>query len=134
MATQEYVLVNRERLRSQINSGYMYRLTWVCLEDFSIWEMIVDEEYRNYLQKGWRNICTRDRYWGVYQNLHPTTRTSKQGYGVLNADHAAECIIPIDSQSMACDVIITAKAEYDRITADPRTAHSETATVDQTIS
>lgn len=125
----EYVLVNRERLRSQINQGYMYRLTWVCLEDFSIWEMIVDEEYRNYLQKGWRNICTRDRYWGVYQGLHRTTRTSKQGYGVLNADYAAELLIPIDSQSMACDVIITAKAEYDRIRSHPGITNFEAATV-----
>jgi hypothetical protein len=107
----KYVLVNRERFTSQLNGTAMWRLTWVCLDDMSVWEMTVDSSMDNYLKRGWRGIVNDDRPWGVYTGLKRTGRTNKHGTPILTADSRPERIIPIESQDLACDVIIKAQEQ-----------------------
>lgn len=108
----EYVLVNKEQFKSRTGTR-MWRLTWVCLNDFTHWETTVDEGMDNFLSRGWRRICTDSEPWGVFTGLKRTTKTNKMGVPIITADSKQERIIPIESQAVAIDVILAAQRNED---------------------
>ena len=103
--TRQYVLVDIREMNSKLNGGTYYRLTWVCIDDMTRWEMDVQDSYRNYLRNGWRSIIDNQR-WGVYEGMWETARNTNRGVNVLSADSRPECIIPIDTQDLAIEVIL----------------------------
>jgi hypothetical protein len=109
--TREYVLVDIKKMPSKMNGGMFYRLTWACLDDMTRWETDVQENYRNWLKNGWCDIVDNKRY-GVYTNLQRSSRQNNRKVGVVTADSYPECIIPIDTQELAVDVVV---AEQQRI-------------------
>ena len=108
----DYVLVNKEQFRSRTGTR-MWRLTWVCLDDFTHWETTVDEGMDNFLSRGWRRVCNNPEPWGVYRGLRRTTKSNKMGVPIITADSRQECVVPIDSQAMAIDVILAAQRNED---------------------
>lgn len=102
---RHYVLVNIELRPSKINSGHFYRLTWVCLDDMTRWETDVQDTYRNWNRNGWRDLV-ENQQWGVYQNLRRSSRSTQREHGVVTADSYPDCIIPIDTQELAVEVVI----------------------------
>ena len=107
----KYVLVNKERFTSRLNGTPMWRLTWICLDDMTHWEMTVDSSMDNFLKRGWRGIVNNDQYWGVYMGLKRTGKKNKYGIDILTADSRPECIIPIESQDLACEVVMAKQRE-----------------------
>jgi hypothetical protein len=103
--TKDYVLVDIRQIKSQINGGHFYRLTWVCLDDMTRWETDVQDNYRNWEKNGWRDLV-ENRRWGVYHGLRRSTRQNRREYGVVTADSYPDCIIPIDTQDLAVEVVI----------------------------
>ena len=110
---KRYILVDITEMNSKLNGGTFYRLTWVCFEDMTRWEMDVQDNYRNYLQNGWRTIINEQR-WGVYEGMKETSRNTARGVNVLSADSKPDCVIPIDTQETAIEVILK---EQDRLNA-----------------
>lgn len=108
---KRYILVDITEMNSKLNGGTFYRLTWVCIDDMTRWEMDVQDNYRNYLQNGWRSII-ENRSWGVYEGMIETHRSTNRGRSVLSADSKPECVIPIDTQELAIDVVL---AEQSRL-------------------
>lgn len=102
---RDYVLVNIEPRPSKINGGHFYRLTWVCIDDMTRWETDVQSNYRNWEKNGWRDLV-ENRRWGVYQQLRRSSRSTQREHGVVTADSYPDCIIPIDTQDLAVDVVI----------------------------
>ena len=103
--SRAYVLLAIKEMTSTLNGGIFYRLTWVCLDDLTRWEMDVQDNYRNYLKNGWRTII-KERRWGVYTGMQETSRITNLGVNVLSADSKPECIVPIESASLAADVVL----------------------------
>ena len=103
--SRAYVLLAIKEMTSTLNGGIFYRLTWVCLDDLTRWEMDVQDNYRNYLKNGWRTII-KERKWGVYTGMQETGRITNLGINVLSADSKPECIVPIESASLAADVVL----------------------------
>jgi hypothetical protein len=89
----------------------MYRYTWIELDTLEIWETTVDESYRNWQKKGWDQLSQGDQPYGIYTGLRKSQRTSRQGYGILTADSRPELLLPIESQDLACDVVLKLKEE-----------------------
>ena len=105
-----YILINRKQLRSRTGAR-MWRLTWVCVEDLTVWETTVADDMDNYKINGWRNPCNSPTPWGVYTGLRRTKKTTSDGTPIITADSRQELVLPIDSQDIAADIIITLKEE-----------------------
>jgi hypothetical protein len=103
--TYQYVLVDIAEQTSRLNGGEFYRLTWVCMDDMTRWETDVQDNYRNYLKNGWRSIV-HQQLWGVYEGLTRSTRSTNRNVGVITADSRPVCVIPINTQATAIEVVL----------------------------
>lgn len=101
---KQYVLVDIKQMKSKMNGGIFFRLTWACLDDMTRWETDVQETYRNWLKNGWRDIVENRRY-GVYTNLQRSSRQNNRKVGVVTADSYPECIAATD-QETAVEVVV----------------------------
>lgn len=107
-----YILIDKQQSRSRTGAR-LWRLTWVCLDDFTRWETSIAEDMDNFLNNGWRSVCNNPTPWGVYVGLKRTSKTNKEGIPIITADSKQERIISIESQDLACDVIMAAKESSD---------------------
>lgn len=105
----EYVLVDRRQYVSR-NRTKMWRLIWVNLDEFAVYEMTVDSGFDNYTTRGWRQIVHSDQPWGIYTGLRKTSKTSRDGYGILTADARAHLELAIVSQDEACELVMALQA------------------------
>ena len=99
-----YVLVDIRQLKSRMNGGIYYRLTWACLDDMTRWETDVQDTYRNWTKNGWRAIV-ENRQYGVYTRLQRSSRQNNRNIGVITADSYPDCITATD-QETAVEVVI----------------------------
>jgi hypothetical protein len=114
----EYVLVDIREMKSPLNGGTFYRITWVCLDDMTRWETDCQDNYRNWSKNGWQDIIMNKRY-GVYTNLTRTTRQNNRKVAIITADSYPKLDIAIDTQSIAVDVVI---AEQERLARQHQTS------------
>ena len=103
--TYQYILVDIAEQNSRLNGGEFYRLTWVCMDDMTRWETDVQDNYRNYLKNGWRSIV-HQKLWGVYEGLTRSSRNTTRNIGVITADSKPVCVIPINRQDTAIEVVL----------------------------
>ncbi len=87
----KYILFESRPGHSQMNQCPMWRLTWYCVDDNSVWEMTIDETYRNW--QHWRDFVTGPN-WGVYSGLRRTRKRTREGTPVVTADHRPQLIEP----------------------------------------
>lgn len=90
--SDEYILVNIEQGRSQLNGGDFWRLTFQSVEDGATYEMSVDPAYNNFKRSGWNQVVTDEYPYGVYTGLRRTARRTRSGTPVVNADGRARII------------------------------------------
>ena len=105
MTPLQYILVDISEQNSRLNGGEFYRITWVCIDDMTRWETDVQANYRNYRKNGWRTIV-HQRLWGVYEGLTRSTRSTVRNVGVITADSKPTCVIPINTQETAIEVVL----------------------------
>ena len=98
--SKKYILVERNSQPSR-NGVTMWRLTFYCLDDGSLWEMTVDSSYRNFRKQGWDHVVESDNPWGIYKGLKRTQRMTKTKMPVLTADGQAELIYRCEDQAQA---------------------------------
>jgi hypothetical protein len=99
----KYILAGATPGFSKLNQCPMWRITWYCVDDNTIWEMTVDESYRNW--DHWRPFVANPS-WGVYSGLRRTKRVTREGVRVVSADTRPQLIEPFQDQAEAHDVII----------------------------
>ena len=105
----EYILIKKDSQRSHQNGVTMWRLTFYCIDDGTVWEMTVDATYRNFRKKGWDHVVESDCPWAVYGNLKRTERKTREGVGVVSADSLAEVIYRCTDQQQALDLVQAAE-------------------------
>lgn len=88
----QYILVNCEEGRSQLNGGRFWRLTFQSIDDGTTHEMTVDPTYNNFKKSGWDRVVTDPYPYGVYEGLKRTKKTTKRGVPVVSADGTARLI------------------------------------------
>jgi hypothetical protein len=98
----KYILAGVTPSFSQLNQCPMWRITWYCVDDDSIWEMTVDQSYRNW--NHWQPFVTTPT-WGVYSGLRRTSKTTRRGRPVVTADRCPQLVEPYQDQAEAHDVI-----------------------------
>ena len=80
----------------------MWRMTWYCIDDNTVWEMTVDESYRNW--EHWRSFVAQPT-WGIYEGLRRTGKTTREGVAVVTADRRPQLSEPMEDQDSAHDLI-----------------------------
>ena len=90
--SNEYILVNIEQGRSQLNGGEFWRLTFQSLDDGLVYEMTVDPAYNNFRRSGWNQIVTDEYPYGVYTGLKRTQKQTRRGVPIVSADGPARII------------------------------------------
>lgn len=98
--SKKYILVERNSQPSR-NGVTMWRLTFYCLDDGSLWEMTVDPTYKNFRRSGWDHIVESECPWGVYTGLRRTRRITRTNMPVLTADGLPELIYRCEDQAQA---------------------------------
>ena len=93
----EYVLVEQNS-RPGRNAVTMWRLTFYCLDDKTLWEMTVDPTYDNFKRSGWDRVVRDENSYGVYTDLKRTRRKTRDGTPIVSADSLAHRIQPLDQQ------------------------------------
>jgi len=88
----EYILVNIEEGRSQLNGGRFWRLTFQSLDDGTTWEMTVDPAYNNFKRSGWDHVVADPYPYGIYTGLKRTQKQTRQGRPVVSADGSARLV------------------------------------------
>lgn len=81
------------------NGVTCHRFRWHGVEEGETLETTTDSTMRNW--RHWQNIAQDSKPWGVYTNIHPTSRTTNRGYTVANADYPPELQDRIDTQAGA---------------------------------
>jgi len=92
------------------NATTCYRIRWFCVEDGTELETTTDATMRNFLRSRWCDIVASPRPWGVYTNIHASTRSTKRGIPVANADYTPVLEDRIDSQADADYLIAEMRA------------------------
>lgn len=67
-----------------------HRWRWVSVDTGEILETTTDSTMRNWSRHSWATLAEDPRPWGIYQNIHPTARSTNQGVAVASADYRAE--------------------------------------------
>ena len=98
----KYILIGKTAEHSRLNDCPMWRITWYCVDDRTIWEMTVDETYRNWSQ--WRDFVTGNT-WGIYTNIKRTAKTTRAGMQVATADRRPDLVEPLASQDDAHELV-----------------------------
>ena len=88
----QYILVNIDEGRSQLNGGTYWRLTFVSLDDGTTHEMTVDPTYNNFKRSGWNQIVNDEYPYGVYTGLRRTKKITNRGIPVVSADGPARIV------------------------------------------
>lgn len=78
-----YILTDITRKIGNRNHSWIYELTWLDPDDLTIYTMVVDESYRNYLK--WDYIIANEQL-GIYGNLRRRTGQDKDGLPIMDAD------------------------------------------------
>lgn len=110
--SRHYVLVGIEETWSKMNQCPMYRIHWYCENDDSLWEMTVDESYRNF-QDRWGDFVREPLLWGRYSGLKRTAKKTLKGHRVVTADSRPICVEPLASQDESYSYI-TAVQQWHR--------------------
>lgn len=99
----KYILMGVTPGFSKLNQCPMWRMTWYCVDDNTVWEMTVDESYRNWDQ--WRSFVAQPT-WGIYQGLRRTAKHTREGVPVVTADRRPLMVEPFQTQQEAHDLIM----------------------------
>ena len=100
--TNEYILVNIDQSRSQLNGGNYWRLTFVSLADGTTHEMTVDPTYNNFKKSGWDHVVADPYPFGIYTGLKRTQKQTSRGIPVVSADGPARLIYRcLDDEELA---------------------------------
>lgn len=102
--TDRYILIDIQEQPSKLNGGFMYRITWYCVEDGTYWESTVDSAYNNFKRNGWDLLVQEACPWGSYQGLARTDRVTRQGVGVVSADSRPAVKVRLEDQKQAVDL------------------------------
>ena len=97
---QKYILVECNSQPSR-NGVTMWRMTFYCLDDGSLWETTVDPTYKNFRRSGWDHIVEHDNPWGVYEGMKRTKRKTQDGTPVLSADSKPHLQIRCEDHAQA---------------------------------
>ena len=113
---KQYILVGRQKDIGKLNNTYMWRFTWYCVTDNTVWETTVDETYRNFTRNGWDQLAQARAPWGVYEGLRELARRTVSGVGVITADSnpISACWLDIESQEQAAEVAVLANATHEQ--------------------
>jgi hypothetical protein len=84
----DYVLVDQDQ-RPGRNAVTMWRLTFYCVDDATLWEMTVDPTYDNFKRSGWDHVVRDENSYGVYADLKRTGRHTREGTPIVSADSPA---------------------------------------------
>lgn len=101
----EYILIDIRKQPSKMNLVPMYRLTFYCLDDGTVWEMTCDSSYKNFKQQGWDQVVNDVNPFATYLDLKRTNRTTKEGITVVSADSKSRVGFRFDDQEQAIQVM-----------------------------
>jgi hypothetical protein len=101
----EYILIDLDQQPSRLNGVRMWRLTFYCLDDGTVWEMTVDNSYVNFKRSGWDHVVEDPHPYGVYRDLQRTQRLTARGIPVVSADSRAKCILELEDQNTALELV-----------------------------
>jgi hypothetical protein len=108
---KEYVLIEIKENESKLNITKMYRLKWYCINDNKIFDMTVDDTYRNWHRCDWKTFTSNPNPYGLYKNLKPVDRKTNNDLPVLTADTKPTLVAQLIDQREAlklADEIATA--------------------------
>ena len=100
----EYVLVDQDQ-RPGRNGVTMWRLTFYCLDDRTLWEMTVDPTYDNFKRSGWDHVVRDSDSYGVYTDLKRTRRKTREGTPIVSADSAARLTVRLEDRQQALRLV-----------------------------
>jgi hypothetical protein len=100
----EYVLVDQDQ-RPGRNGVDMWRLTFYCLDDKTLWEMTVDPTYDNFKRSGWDRVVRDPNSYGIYTHLKRTKRKTREGTPIVSADSPAWQTQALDNQQQALRLV-----------------------------
>ena len=100
----DYILVDQNQ-RPGRNGVTMWRLTFYCIDDHSLWEMTVDPTYDNFKRSGWDHIVRDENSYGVYSDLKRTQRKTAEGIPIVSADSAARIVYRCQNQQEALRLV-----------------------------
>ena len=100
----EYVLVEQNS-RPGRNAVTMWRLTFYCVDDGTLWEMTVDPTYDNFKRSGWDHVVRDENSYGVYSDLKRTRRKTREGTPIVSADSPARLIHRLEDQQQALRLV-----------------------------
>jgi hypothetical protein len=101
----EYLLVDIKQQPSRLNLVTMWRLTFYCLDDGTVWEMTCDSSYKNFKRQGWEQTVTDPNPFATYLDLKRTDRVTKEGIGVVSADSKSRVGDRLLNQDQAVDIM-----------------------------
>ena len=104
----EYVLVEQLEQPGR-NAVTMWRLTFYCIDDGTLWEMTVDPTYDNFKRSGWDRVVRDPDSYGVYQDLKRTQRCTREGTPIVTADSPARIIYRCQDREEALRLVRAAE-------------------------
>ncbi len=82
---EQYLLLAVTPKRGKLNDNIIWNIIWIKTSDLSIWTQTLDPTYTNWKKCQWDRFVTEPVY-GLYTNLRETSRTDREGRGVVSAD------------------------------------------------
>lgn len=100
MASNRWVLTDVVKTPGK-NGVTCVRVRWHGVEEGETLETTTDSTMRNFNQQGWRELSEDARPWGIYSNIHPSTRATTRGINVASADYRPVLEDRIDTKAGA---------------------------------
>jgi len=97
---REFLLTNIERKQGRLNHEDIYDLTFLDVEDLTIYACVVDTSYRNYTRSGWDRIIADPTPYGIYAQLIRTQRRNRDGFQVISADSYPCLLTPVTEREI----------------------------------
>lgn len=98
---KEYVLIEISETSSKLNLTQMWRLKWYCRNENMIYDMTIDDSYRNFKRCNWDKFIANANPWGLYTNLTPIERKTTNDIPVLTADTEPKLVLSFIDQREA---------------------------------
>lgn len=100
MASEKWILQRVTKTPGR-GSTTCWRWRWYGVEEGEVLETTTDSTMRNWHTRGWRELSEDPCPWGVYENIHASSRKTNQGVGVANADYRPVLMDRVESQEQA---------------------------------
>lgn len=107
------------------NGVTMWRLSFYCPDDHTVWQMTVDPTYRNFKRSGWDRVVRDPNPWGTYLDLKRTTKQTADHVSVASADTPARLDIRARDQAEVIRAVDQLMQERDAQRAAPPTTFGQ---------